>query len=349
MEKDTKPTLLVVGAGGFIGGFIVAEGLRRGYDVYAAVRETTSRRYLTDEAIHFVVLDYDDPDGIERVLDESRPASGRWDAIIYNLGATKAPNFRDFNRINYEYLRDFVQALHDIEAVPERFLFMSSLSALGPGDEKNYTPLDANMKPEPNTRYGLSKIKAETFLGTQTWLPWIIFRATGVYGPREQDYLMMVKCIDNHFDFGVGFRKQMLTFIYVDDLVGAMFDAIASDKTVGRRYIISEPRAYTQGEFREMVAAALGRRLVIPVRLPMWAVYVASAVAEVIGNFTLKPSTLNRDKFRIMKQRNWSCDVSDAIRDFGFKADFPLERGVEETVKAYLEEKRKAKDNKAKK
>lgn len=347
MTKEThKPTLLVVGAGGFIGGFIVAEGLRRGYDVYAAVRESTSRRYLTDEAIHFVVLDYDDPEAMKSALEAARPASGRWDYIIYNLGATKAARFSDFNRVNYEYLRDFVEAIHEIDAVPERFLFMSSLSALGPSDEKNYTPIDANTVPEPNTRYGLSKIKAETFLGTQLWLPWTIFRPTGVYGPREQDYLMMVKCIDSHFDFGVGYRRQMLTFIYVDDLVGAMFDAIASPSTVHRRYIISEPRAYTQSEFRTMVAKALDRSFVIPVKLPIWAAYVASVAAETWGTLTLKPSTLNRDKFKIMRQRNWNCDVSDAVRDFGFHCEFPLERGVAETVKAYREEKAKKKKKK---
>ena len=43
----TGKRLLVVGAGGCIGGFIAAEGVRRGMDVTVAVRESTSRRYLT--------------------------------------------------------------------------------------------------------------------------------------------------------------------------------------------------------------------------------------------------------------------------------------------------------------
>ncbi len=342
-ETGGRQSLLVVGAGGFIGGFIVSEGLRRGYNVYAAVRESTSRRYLDDERIKFVVLDYDDPDSMRTALENSRPDGGRWDVIIYNLGATKAMRFSDFNRVNYEYLRDFVEAIHEIDAVPDRFLFMSSLSALGCTDDKNYTPAGPQTVPNPNTRYGLSKIKAETFLATQTWLPWIIFRPTGVYGPREKDYLMMVKCIDSHFDFGIGYRKQMLTFIYVDDLVGAMFDAVKAPATVHKRYIISEPRAYTQTEFRKIVAKALGRRFVIPVRLPLWAAYVASVVAEKWGAMTLKPSTLNRDKFKIMRQRNWTCSVEDAVRDFNFTCNYPLERGVADTVKAYLAEKKKRK------
>ena len=346
MTTDKKPTILIVGAGGFIGGFIAAEALRRGFDTYAAVRESTSRRYLTDPAIKFVVLDYDNPDTLGTALRDAAPAPGGWDYIIYNLGATKAANFGDFNRVNYLYLRNFVTALEDEQLVPSTFLFMSSLSALGPVDEKGYTPIDSKAIPHPNTRYGLSKIKAETFLETRPSFPWIIFRPTGVYGPHERDYLMMVKCIDSHFDFGVGYRTQMLTFIYVDDLVGAMFDALASDRTIHHKYIISEPRAYTQKEFRSIVAKALGGKAVIPVKLPLWAAYIASVVAEKVGVLTLKPSTLNRDKFKIMRQRNWNCSVDDAVRDFGFHADFPLERGIDETVKAYLAEKAQAKATK---
>ncbi len=341
----TKKTLLVVGAGGFIGGFICGEGLRRGFDTYAGVRESTSRRYLGDPALHIVDFDYDSPSDLGRQLRDAAPEGG-WDMIIYNLGATKALNFGDFNRINFEYLRNFTEALERNKLMPQKFLYMSSLSALGEADEKNYTPIDSTTVPHPNTRYGLSKIKSEMYLETHPEIPWIIFRPTGVYGPHEKDYLMMIECIDRHFDFGVGYRKQLLTFIYVDDLVGAMFDALASDKTLHRKYIISEPRAYTQTEFRAIVAKALGRKAVVPIKLPLWAAYVASYVAEKWSHISLKPSTLNRDKFKIMRQRNWNCSVAEAEADFGFHADYPLERGIEETVKAYLAEKAAAKAKK---
>lgn len=328
--------ILIVGAGGFIGGFIAAEALRRGCETYVAVRESTSRRYLADPRLHFVVLDYDaEPESIGRTLKEALAPGEKWRYIIYNLGATKCARFSDFNRINYEYLRTFVTALEGEDLVPDRFLYMSSLSALGPYDEKDYTPADASTQATPNTRYGLSKIKAETYLQTRTALPWIIFRPTGVYGPHEKDYLMMVKSIDRHIDVGVGFRRQMLTFIYVEDLVNAMFDALKSDRTVHRTYIISEPRAYTQAEFRSIVARALGRRFVLPLRLPLWALWCVSAVAEKIGALTLKPATLNRDKYHIMRQRNWTCSVADAVADFGFNPQWDLERGIAATVEEY--------------
>ncbi len=335
-----KKTILIIGAGGFIGGFIAREALSRGYDTYVGVRESTSRRYLQEPELKFVVFDYDNPGSVAETLRASVPESGRWDYIIWNLGATKCTNFSDFNKINFQYLRDFVEVLISQNAVPERFLFMSSLSAVGPADEQNYAPITSRTIPNPNTRYGLSKIKAETYLETKPELPWIIFRPTGVYGPHEKDYLMMIKSIDSHFDFGVGYRKQMLTFIYVSDLVNAMFDALAAG-VLRKKYIISKDRAYTQKEFRNIVSKRLGGKWVVPVKLPMWAVYAASVVAEKWGLIRLKPSTLNRDKFKIMKQRNWNCDVSDAKRDFGFNPQFPLERGIDITVEEYLKSKKK--------
>lgn len=328
--------VLVVGAGGFIGGFIAEESLNRGYETWVAVRESTSRRYLADKRLNFVVLDYDDTEAMTSAVTLALPEGERWDYIIYNLGATKCANFADFNRINYLYLCRFVDILVGHNLVPERFLYMSSLSALGMGDEKGYTPMTSRVIPNPNTRYGLSKIKAETYLESVSGFPYIIFRPTGVYGPHEQDYLMMIKSIDSHWDFSVGYRKQLLTFIYVDDLVNAMFDALEAG-VLRKKYIISEDAVYTQAEFRKIVAEELGGKWVIPVKLPMWMVYVASVVAEKWCALQMKASTLNRDKFKIMKQRNWSCDVSDAKRDFNFNPRFSLRDGIKATVAAYLE------------
>lgn len=334
-----KKTLLIIGAGGFIGGFIAEEALRRGYDTWAGVRPSTSRRWLDKPGLHIVDFDYDDPDAVAETLRSNTPAPSGWDYIIWNLGATKCANFADFNRINFEYVRSFTGVLRELGMQPERFLYMSSLSALGPGDEKAYTPLRGDTVPQPNTRYGLSKIKAETCLELQPDLRWTIFRPTGVYGPHEKDYLMMIKSIDAGWDFGVGYRRQLLTFIYVADLVDAMFLAIESPATLHRKYIISEDRAYSQAEFRRMVAERLGKKIVVPVRLPLWAVYAASTVAEKVAALQGKSSTLNRDKFKIMRQRNWACDISDAQRDFGFTPRWPLSRGLDATIAAYRADK----------
>lgn len=153
---------------------------------------------------------------------------------------------------------------------------------------------------------------------------------------------MMVKCIDAHFDFGVGFRRQMLTFIYVEDLARAIFDALERSEPK-RKYIISEPRAYSQAEFRKITAEALGRSLVIPVRLPLWALSIACKVSEKWGAAKMQATTLNSDKYRIMAQRNWACDISDAVEGFGFDPQVSLAEGMKRTVEAYRAEKKEQK------
>lgn len=320
------PTLLIIGAGGFIGRHIAAQALAEGYDTYIGVRESTSLRHLSDPRLKKVVFDYDDPQQVQDTLRDNGP----WDYIIYNLGATKVTNYRDFNRINYGYLTTIGEALIRLEMIPRRLVYMSSLSAVGAGDEVNYTPLTTDMTPQPNTRYGLSKIKAEQWLQFHPSIPWIILRPTGVYGPGEKDYAMMVQCIRRGWDFGVGYRQQRLTFVYVTDLVQAMFAALkAPEKAVHNIYIISETQYYTQGQFRQIVKEVVGRRFVIPIRLPLWAMKGVCSISELWGKIRLKPSTLNTDKYRILRQRNWTCDTAPATRDLGFTATTSLRQGLE--------------------
>jgi len=329
-----KKNILITGAGGFIGGFLVEEALKRGYETWAAVRSTTSREFLTDERIHFIQLDYSDQEKLEQTLREHLQQHGRWDCIVHNLGVTKSTNYLDFEQVNYGFLRNLVDALQDTGMTPDVFLMMSSLSVMGPGDEKNYKPFASSDIPFPNSYYGVSKLKAETFLQSVEGFPYTIFRCTGVYGPHEKDYYLMIKSIKRGFDFSVGFDKQMLTFIYVKDLAVAVMDALEKGP-LRKAYFISEDRGYTQQEFRKIVCEELGKRFVIPVICPLWVVKLVCHVAEWIGKVTLKASTLNRDKFKILKQRNWLCDTADAKRDFNFNPQYALREGIREAIAWY--------------
>jgi len=328
--------VLVVGAGGFAGGFIVAEGLRRGYEIWAGVRASTSRRYLSDRRIKFLELDFDNPDSLSSSLDNALPEGEKWNWIIYNLGATKCLTFSDFSKINYEYLRSFTEALEKSGKVPGKMLYMSSLSAVGPGDETGGKPFREDMVPHPNTRYGASKLKAEMHLAMSD-IPCVVFRSTGIYGPRDKDYFLMFKEIKKGFDFSVGYRRQILSFIYVEDLARAVYDALEK-APAGETYNVAEPHTYTQKEFRHLAAGELGRKHVFGLTVPLWGVRIVSVIAEKIGVLRGKPSTLNRDKFNILRQRNWSVDISKSRRDFGFNPQVDLPEGVRRTVAWYNKE-----------
>ena len=172
--------ILITGAGGFIGGHIVEEALRLGYDTYAGVRSSTSREYLTDPRIHFVELDFANSERLCNQLNRLKKEIGGWDYIVHNLGVTKCKNQQDFYTINYEYTRNFANALVACDMVPLKFIYMSSLSVCGKGDEKNHTPIKLTDTPHPDTNYGKSKLKAEEYLHSLPDFPYIILRPTGV-------------------------------------------------------------------------------------------------------------------------------------------------------------------------
>ena len=47
--------VLIIGAGGFIGGFMARKSLDLGYETWVGVRESTSRRYLDDDRLKFLI------------------------------------------------------------------------------------------------------------------------------------------------------------------------------------------------------------------------------------------------------------------------------------------------------
>ncbi len=326
--------ILITGAGGFVGGFIVEEALKRGYRTWAGVRATTNREYLSDPAIEFVDLNFSNPEILKKQLKEAKEAFGGWDYIVHNLGLTKENRKGDFDRVNYHFVKNFVEALESMDMIPRQFIYISSLAAYGLGDETGKNPLRLTDTPNPTTEYGKSKLKGEMFIQSRPDFPFTILRPTGVYGPREKDYFMMIKSIVMGFDFAVGFTPQQLTFIYVKDLVDVIFSAI-DRKAIGKHYFVADGDVYSGADFRCIVMKKLGKRFVIPIKLPLVIIKIVSLCAEQIGRWQGVASTLNSDKYQIMKQRNWTCDIEPLKRDLGFKPNYPLEKGVDQAIEWY--------------
>jgi UDP-glucose 4-epimerase len=148
----------------------------------------------------------------------------------------------------------------------------------------------------------------------------------------------MAVSIKNHVDFSVGYRPQVITFIYVKDLVKAVYLSI--EKPVdGRCYFVSDPQGYDSRAFSDLIQRELGIRRVLHIKAPLWLLRVISLCAGWLSRLTGKPATLNGDKYKIMKQRNWLCDTTPIERELGFTIDYPLEAGVKESINWYKKEK----------
>ena len=326
--------ILITGASGFIGSAIVARALEEGYESWAGVRSNSSKDMLQDERINFIELNYTDTNKLTEELIAFDNQHGKLDAIVHVAGITKALNKDDFEKINYGYTKNFVDALVKANMVPKTFVFMSTLGAVGVGDEINYSPMRTHRIPKPNTIYGKSKLLAETYLKSTPGFPYVILRPTGVYGPCDKDYLIIMRAVQKGLNIGAGFKKQLLSFIYISDLVDIVFLAI--DKEVTRReYYVSDGNGYTDDEFNRIVQRALNKKRVFRIRIPLFLVKAAAHVTEKVGEQLNKPVTFNSDKYKIMKQRNWVCDITPLKEELNFTPKVYLEEGVEKTVAWY--------------
>ncbi len=325
--------ILITGASGFIGSFLVEKALSENYEVWAGVRQSSNKDYLKDERINFIDLNYGDKERLKAQLKDFVVKRGRFDYVIHNAGITKCLNIDDFDKINFRFTVNLIDTLREA-ATPDKFILMSSLSAFGVGDENNYTPIKLSDTPNPNTAYGKSKLKAEQYLQSTEDFPYIILRPTGVYGPREKDYFLMIKTVRSGLDVGAGFKPQHLTFIYVKDLVDAAFLALKSD-IKNRSYFVADGDIYTDKEYTQLVKKSIDKKYVISLKVPLWLLKGISVIAEDISRVTKQPSTLNRDKYKIMKQRNWVCDTEPLIKDLGFSPKYNLEAGLKESIEWY--------------
>ena len=308
-------SILITGASGFIGSFIVEEALKRKFGVWAGIRSTSSKRYLKNRKIHFLELDFAHPNELRAQLSGHKGTYNKFDYIIHCAGVTKCPDKHSFDYVNYLQTKYFIDTLKELNMVPKQFIYISTLSVFGPVREKDYTPIKADDPAVPNTAYGLSKLKAELYIQSMPGFPYVIYRPTGVYGPREADYYLMAKSIRKHVDFSVGFRRQDLTFVYVKD-----------------------GKVYKSRAFSDLIQKELGNPFVLHLKCPLIVLKVISLFAEFIATRSGRSSTLNSDKYKIMKQRNWQCDITPVMDELGYVPEYDLEKGVRETIAWYKNE-----------
>ncbi len=328
-SEMAQEKILITGASGFIGSFIVEEALARGMEVWAAVRGTSSLVYLQDPRINRIELNLADEGQMRSAL-----RGMAFDYVVHAAGATKARSKADFFRINTDGTRNLVSAVEATSPALRRLVLISSLSVMGAVRERMpYTEIVDCDTPQPNTAYAESKLRAEEWLRANATVPYTILRPTGVYGPREKDYMLMADSIRKGEHVAAGYKRQDLTFVFMKDVASAVFQSMKSAKTVGKAYFLSDGSVYTSRDFSVLILAQLGRKLLLRLTLPLWVLRAVCAASDLMTRVTGKLSTLNNDHYNILKQRNWRCDIMPARRDFGYAPQWPLHLGVREMLR----------------
>ena len=317
---------LVTGSTGFVGSHLVEKLLQNNYEVRCLVRPDTKLEFVNDLPIEMVHGNYSDFDSLKVAVKDA-------DYVYHVGGATKSKTKEGYFTANHKSTLNLLRATVEVNPGLKRFVLISSLTAVGPGNGND--PVDESTPYHPITTYGKSKMEAEKeCLARLSEIPITIIRPPAVYGPRDKDIYAFFKSVNGHIIPLSGYSRKALSFVHVYDLVNGIITAAEHSKAVGQIYFISNEEAYDWEQFGRVAKRILGT-WALNVRIPHFALYTVAAISQSIARMQGKAALINIEKARDGVQRNWLCSPKKAQMELGFKTKLSLEEGITDTIRWY--------------
>jgi nucleoside-diphosphate-sugar epimerase len=329
-EQSTRAMrALVTGATGFIGSHVAEHLASKGYELRIPVRSSSSKKWVDHLKPEYVSCDFVSGDGVDAAVKDV-------DYIFHLAGVTKARLKEEYFRGNQLGTKNLLAAVLKNNPNVKRFVHVSSQTATGPSPVS--APVTEQSPCNPITTYGVSKLRAEEEChAMMSKIPITITRPPAVYGPRDKDVFEFFSTMNKGLQPMVGFHDTFVSLIYVKDLAKGIVLAGEHPAGVGQTYFISSERFYNWKEVGDITANILGKKA-LRVKIPKSIIYVIAAFAEVGSMISRKPALINFEKARDMVQDAWTCDITKAKTELGFRESFQLEAGIKETVAWYKAE-----------
>ena len=320
--------VLLTGATGFVGSHVAGAFLRAGWSVRVMARSADRARSVAELGADIV------PGSLEDGAALAEACRGV-DVVVHMAALTHARTEHAYAAVNVEGTARLLRASLAAMPRPARFVYLSSLAAVGPAVDGR--GVRADDPPRPLTAYGRSKLAGEgVCLEARDRIEVVILRAPAVYGPRDTDMFHFFRLARRGVLPVPTGPARPLQLVHVADLARALVFAADAPDAAGI-YHIAEQRSYSWEEVGQLVGAAVDRR-VRPLRVPAMLIRGLAAVSEAVAGAAGRSSIFNRDKARELLAPGWLCDTEAARLDLKFEADIPLEDGLRATAQWYREQ-----------
>jgi len=324
--------ILITGASGFVGSHLAEQLQSTGDQLFTLVRKTTNKTHLQKLGVHLLEAELTNSSALESAIQSLQNQNIQLDFVIHCAGMTKGRNLEEFMLNNCEGTGHLLNALQKYQPQLKKFIFISSLAASGPTQLGNVIQLE---DAKPITDYGRSKLAAEALVKKSPF-PFVTFRPTAVYGPREKDIFTLFTIVKKGLHPLLGKGKQQLTFIYVKDLVQLIVNSLESEK-INETYFVSDGNVYGKEVLGRLIKKELKKK-VFEFTIPLGVVKSIAYVSETISGWRNQLSPLNLEKYQELKAQSWVCEVETTFEGLNFSPQYDLERGVAETTAWYVEE-----------
>jgi dTDP-4-dehydrorhamnose reductase len=225
--------ILVTGANGFLGHYLVAALLEKKVQVIATGKGPCRLPFREHPGFRYAEMDFTQPGEVEQVMQETTPG------IVIHCGAVSKPDECEKDQwaayqVNVEATVTLLESAGSLGCF---FIFLST-DFIFPGDTGMYRETD---QPGPVNFYGKTKLEAEKAV-MEYQHPWAIVRTVLVYGPAVTGRGNLLTVVKEKLEKGEEYKvfdDQVRTPTYVSDLANGIV-AIVEKKATGIFHISGE-------------------------------------------------------------------------------------------------------------
>lgn len=321
----------VTGATGFTGSYLCRALLAKGYTVKALARKSSNKdseflKGLDIEWIDGDLANLDDIDGLTAQLKDID--------IVFHIAALyrqEGVSREMFTKVNVDATRILLD--QSIAAGVKRFVHCSTVGVQG---EIENPPADEDAPYNPGDHYQDSKLEGEKlalYYFKEGKIDGAVVRPVGIYGPGDTRFLKLFRHIYKGNFKMIGSGKVLYHLTFVEDLVEGIILAGEVAASSGKIYTIGGNEYLPLDELVKLLSRVLDKK-VSTLRIPLWPVYIAAVMCELICKpFGIEPPLYRRRLDFFTKDR--AFDISRARKDLGYEPKVPLKEGLTRTAEWY--------------
>jgi len=297
--KISKKKILVTGATGQIGSFLIEKLVKENSEVFAVGRNKNELKeiepFVKSKKIKFLECDITN----EKSIKKNSKFLSNIDFFVHLSSDYRfdSSNLMTSNHHTIEHdLKGTIKILKKFKNL-DGILFASSVSIYG---KPEYLPVDEDCSVNPNHFYGVGKFGAEKILQSfalKNKIPLTILRIAAVVGERDRSNQIIPICV------GKALRNKIINvneessrdYIHIFDLVEFMIRAIKKNKN-------------------DILNIGSGRKI------------SAEKIIKKIIKLSNSKSQITHSKKSI--GYDVICDISKAIKNLHFKPKYSIEKGI---------------------